>query len=204
MLDPASVPPDAINDSLDEGAQQEANDLVGWVSNMPDEGTELEPDEFIGWTCAAAPPSWPCLHPLPSEIFVIEEDTEPAELEISKELLPYLVMSQTPSVNSESDLVMKYSVNRDDSALYGAVIERTHNVLTREEALAHADKCRLSMIKELHRWRKHQAWERSPLTNSLNLLRSKRVLKWKQIKCEKDIKGRLVAQGFQDKQSRYF
>ena len=38
-------------------------------------------------------------------------------------------------------------------------------------------------------------------TSNTNLLRSKWVLKWKQIKGQKDIKGRLVAQGFQDKQS---
>ena len=179
-----------------------ASDHDEAISNLPDEGVDQDPEQFIGWTCAATPPPWPCISPLPSEIFIIEDDAEPAELEFSCKLFPYLVMPEVPQPSSDSCLVMQYSSSQHaDSALYGAVIERTHNILSREEAIANVEACRTSMIKELNRWHKHNAWERAPLTDSSNLLRSKWVLKWKQINGQKDVKGRLVAQGFQDRQS---
>ena len=57
------------------------------------------------------------------------------------------------------------------------------------------------MIKELNRWHKHKAWKRMPLYQSVNLLKSKWVLKWKNFGGQRDVKGRLVAQGFQDRQN---
>ena len=85
-----------------------------------------------------------------------------------------------------------------------AVIEREHNILTRDEALQHAEECKHSMVEELQRWTKHDAWFRGPKANSVNPLKSRWVLKWKVITKDgvkqKRIKSRLVAQGFLDRQ----
>ena len=85
-----------------------------------------------------------------------------------------------------------------------AVIEREHNILTREEALQHAESCKQSMVEELRRWIKHDAWFRGPKEKSVNTLKSRWVLKWKIISKDgvkqKRIKSRLVAQGFLDRQ----
>lgn len=171
---------------------------------MFEEGFELEPNEMIAWTCAAAPPQAPSTYPLAEEIFIITEDDEPAELEISSRLNAYVVMpTVTNSSLSRDDscLVFTYQQGGDQNCVSQAVIERTHTVLTREEALQNAEQCKQAMIKELNRWHKHGAWRRMPLAQSTNPLKSKWVLKWKQIQGRKDIKGRLVAQGFQDQQS---
>ena len=82
-----------------------------------------------------------------------------------------------------------------------AAIEREHNVLTRIEALNHAEECRQSMTDEIGRWIKHSAWSRAKVQNANNVLKSKWVLKWKaQSDGTKKIKARLVAQGFLDRQ----
>lgn len=81
------------------------------------------------------------------------------------------------------------------------VIQRVNNILTREEALERTDECRTAMIKELQRWSKHKAWRRRSLKGSENLLQSRWVLKWKEMKNVRGIKARLVVQGFLDKQS---
>ncbi|CAJ1446370.1 unnamed protein product [Effrenium voratum] len=82
-----------------------------------------------------------------------------------------------------------------------AAIEREHNVLTREEALVNAEKCRESMVQELQRWIKHKSWCRTAKHGQKNILRSKWVLKWKAVEnADKKIKARLVAQGFLDTQ----
>ena len=70
-----------------------------------------------------------------------------------------------------------------------------------KKPVQNADACKAAMIKELNRWIKHGAWKRMPLSESRNLLKPKSVLKWKMIGGSKDVKGRLVAQGFQDRQS---
>ena len=80
------------------------------------------------------------------------------------------------------------------------VIERTHNVLTREEALMHVEECREAILKELQRWHHHQAWERVPRNSAKNLLTSKWVLKWKDVEGKRVIKARLTVQGFKDRQ----
>jgi len=136
-----------------------------------------------------------------AEVFVIEQDDEPAELEIDEKLSPYLVTRvNLKPLKTNEVVVIQYNTAASQSSST-AVIERTHNVLTRDEAIQNAELCRLAMVKELNRWQKQGAWKRMALKDRHNLLRSKWVLKWKQIYGKKDIKGRLVAQGFQDKQS---
>ena len=85
-----------------------------------------------------------------------------------------------------------------------AVIERVNNILDRQEALNHVEECREAMMLELLRWVKHKAWKRGNKRQATNVLKSKWVLKWKDIgsgdsKARK-IKARLVAQGFLDRQ----
>eukprot|EP00435_Cladocopium_sp_Y103_P028975 s3195_g7.t1 len=91
----------------------------------------------------------------------------------------------------------------DDSTV--AVIERTNNILDRDEALLNVDKCREAMVLELMRWVKHGAWKRGKITDATNVLKSKWVLKWKDVQDgqakSRKIKARLVAQGVLDKQS---
>lgn len=84
------------------------------------------------------------------------------------------------------------------------MIERVNNILTRDEALQHVDECKDAMLLELMRWIKHKAWKRGRREGAGNILKSKWVLKWKDIGLGKDktrkIKARLVAQGFLDQQ----
>ena len=86
-----------------------------------------------------------------------------------------------------------------------SVIERVNNILTRSEALSHVDECRESMILELMRWERHGAWKRGRMDKASNVLKSKWVLKWKDISDgtskSRKIKARLVAQGFLDRQT---
>ena len=168
---------------------------------LPDEGTEQELDVHIGWTCSAEPPTEPCALPLEVQTYVFDDSEldQPAELEISQQLSPYVVSFY--KVNPEHKLVFSYHTLNSSEVSSQAVIERTHNVLTREEALQNLEACRASMLKELGRWHKHGAWVRFPLKDSRNLLRSKWVLKWKDISGKRDVKARLVAQGFLDQQS---
>ena len=166
-----------------------------------EEGHNSDRDAPVAWTCAARAPLSPCLVYHSAEVFVIEQDDEPAELEIDEKLSPYLVTRvNLKPLKTNEVVVIQYNTAASQSSST-AVIERTHNVLTRDEAIQNAELCRLAMVKELNRWQKHGAWKRMALKDSPNLLRSEWVLKWKQINGKKDIKGRLVAQGFQDKQS---
>ena len=172
------------------------------IDLLPDEGENADPDIHVGWTCAASPPIWPCCNHHNEEIFAYADDDQPAELGLDRKVSQYLV---TPSVAlDEAGLdypVFQYHSNPNNVSPNVPVIERTHNVLTRSEALENVEACRAAMLKELNRWVKHNAWRRMPLSNSRNLLKSKWVLKWKNIAGKKGVKGRLVAQGFQDRQS---
>ncbi|CAJ1381643.1 unnamed protein product [Effrenium voratum] len=124
---------------------------------------------------------------------------EPAELELIYGVLVYT----TGSIRK-----LMSQMRRQDTALVlmsndkpFAAIEREHNVLTREEALVNAEKCRESMVQELQRWIKHKSWCRTAKHGQKNILRSKWVLKWKAVEnADKKIKARLVAQGFLDTQ----
>ena len=77
-----------------------------------------------------------------------------------------------------------------------AVIERVNDIRTRDEALRNAERCMEAMMKELLRWHPHDAWTRGSKSSAKNPLTSKWVLKWKDIAGKRDIKARLVAQGF--------
>ena len=197
-------PDTTITDNEPESlANPEVEMITPEETILPNEGVDTQPDETtaLAWMCSAAPPLQPCFHSFPDETFVIASDDEPAELEISPSMCQYLVLPEQEIAKYESYQCWVFQYGSDNAETAGPVIERTHNVLTREEALKHVDQCRESMIKELNRWHKHGAWRRLPLSQSRNLLRSKWVLKWKDISGKKDVKGRLVAQGFQDRQN---
>ena len=168
---------------------------------LPDEGDDQEPDVHIGWICSAEPPVEPCTLPLEIHTYVFDEAEldQPAEFEISPQLAPSVVA--LTSTNPGQKFVLSYHSQNSSEVSSQSMIERTHNVLIREEALQNLDACRASMLKELGRWQKHGAWKRFPLSQSRNLLRSKWVLKWKEIAGKKDVKARLVAQGFMDQQN---
>ena len=179
---------DAVKDDVPAEIPQESPTSESEHELLPDEGTEQEPDAHIGWTCSAEPPAEPCALPLEVHSYVFDnvELDQPAELEISQQLAPYVVIPA--SVNLGSKFVFSYHSQNANAESSQAVIERTHNILTREEALQNLDACRASMLKDLGRWQKHGAWKRFPLSQSHNLLRSKWVLKWKDIAGKKDFK----------------
>ena len=125
-----------LNDSdiavpIDEGPIAD-NDQVEFQS---DEGQDREPTETVGWVCAAYPPLSACQIPLDDNVFIIDEDNEPAELEISTELCPYLTSVSLPSSPDEPHFVVfqYHSENSSVSDNPSVVIERTHNVLTRQQ-----------------------------------------------------------------------
>ena len=141
---------------------------------MFEEGFDVEPDEMIAWTCAAAPPQAPCARPLVEETFIVAEGDEPAELEISPNIHAYVTMpSVTKSLLRDKDAcpVFEYHQDENQSCASKAVIERTHNVLTRDEALQDTEQCKQAMIKEFNHWHKHVAWCCIPLSQSTNLLK---------------------------------
>ena len=131
-------------------------------------------------------------------------DADVPEIEFEPGFTNYLVLPNNAAFKDlaikESRIVFVYEQGKTPFA----VIEREHNILTRDEALANAQGCKESMLEELMRWIKHDAWRRGPRNKAVNILKSKWVLKWKIM--DKDgvkqrrIKSRLVAQGFQDKQ----
>ena len=79
------------------------------------------------------------------------------------------------------------------------VIERINNVLSRDEALRHADECKAAMRDELMRWQHHKAWKRMSRSLARNILPSRWVLKWKEVGGKRIIKARLTVQGFRDR-----
>ena len=111
-----------------------------------------------------------------------------------------MVNSRRVTIPKHSELVHRPDFSGSKAAVF-PVIERSNNVLTREEALSEAGKCKESMVAELCRWDKHKAWLRRERSSCTNPLTSKWVLKWKDIGGERKIKARLVAQGFKDQQS---
>eukprot|EP00435_Cladocopium_sp_Y103_P051132 s594_g15.t1 len=132
-----------------------------------------------------------------------EELTEPPNLLLSSNMLAYVTfpMCQRPKLDSNEWLCLSFAAGADTTA----VIERTNNILDRDEALRNVDLCREAMILELMRWVKHGAWKRGKLSEASNVLKSKWVLKWKDIQDgqskSRKIKARLVAQGFSDRQT---
>ena len=135
---------------------------------------------------------------LPEQAFVLdpnEIDDGLLEFGVTGPFLRYLTM--VPHAN---DVKFNDTVFFDMRRPVLAVIERVNNILTRAEALQNVDRCREAMVLELMRWHKHGAWERGSRAKARNALTSKWVLKWKDIKGTREIKARLVAQGFKDTQ----
>ena len=111
-----------------------------------------------------------------------ELNDEPLMLEFTAEASRYLVHHSSLNL-PDTTLVLSYEQPHE------AVIERTNNVLSRDEALANVELCRKSMVKELFRWNSRKAWQRGPRASAKNALASKWVLKWKMINGIRDIKS---------------
>ena len=129
---------------------------------------------------------------------------EPPEFLFGYSMLQFVTLNANPIKSKfQRDQMLSISYAADTSPI--AVIERTNNILKREEALTHVEECREAMILELMRWVKHKAWRRGKLHEATNVLKSKWVLKWKDISDgtskTRKIKARLVAQGFLDRQA---
>ena len=168
-------------------------------SFMDEDEHTPEPAESLFMRYASSPPPV-SVDTAPETAFVFlhsELEQEPPSLEIAPPLVVYLV-PDSALVRPRDDEVVVYHYNVDGVE---AVIERVNNVLTREEALQHTDACREAMVAELMRWHKHSAWHRGPRSKADNILSSKWVLKWKVMGDQRKIKGRMVAQGFKDRQT---
>ena len=185
---------------LDAEPQPETFDIgtpEGGSQNTEEIATESEVDSEPLVSMYACRPPEVCVDAASEIAFVcLSEEllSSPPELEFANPVRTFLAVDK-PQRSVGKSLVMLV----DGSGQ--AVIERTHNILTRAEALEHVNECRESMVKELTRWHKHQAWKRGPLREAQNALTSKWVLKWKQVDGKKTVKARLVAQGFKDRQS---
>ena len=131
----------------------------------------------------------------PSLVFTTGElKDEALKLEFSQQAAKYLAAFDR-QLESNETLVLNMSGEVE------SVIERANNILTRQEALENVDRCRRAMVKELLRWNGHKAWRRGSKASARNALQSKWVLKWKNIQGERDVKARLVVQGFRDTQT---
>ena len=164
------------------------------ASNAESETEEFESVQSMFAKFAVHPPTV-LVTEAPENVFVFTNDELSAdgpEISFSSAATRYLV---NPGMSVKLEELWVYNAGSDD-----AVIERTHNVLSRQEALAHADECRKSMLKELARWHNHKAWARTARDKCHNILTSKWVLKWKQIEGSKQVKARMVVQGFKDLQ----
>ena len=86
-----------------------------------------------------------------------------------------------------------------------AAIERVHNIITRQEVLQNVPACKESMLEDIGRWMKHKAWKRGLKSEARNILSSRWVLEWKDVKSgsekQRKIKARHLAQGFRDRQT---
>ena len=181
---------DIFTPPMSRGETSEANQ-----SAPEDEEFESAEEMFMYYPCH---PPTVLVDEAHEEAFVFTTD----ELNSSGHEIAFNALSYKFLVNASSwaDLraedLLVYNSETDD-----VVIERTHNILTRQEALANSSSCRSSMLKELARWHTHKAWERIPRSRCTNVLSSKWVLKWKQIEGTKQIKARMVVQGFKDLQT---
>ena len=116
----------------------------------------------------------------------IANDNEPVEMAFHANVARYVPGFEN-KIGDDCELVYKFNSESNEPEV---VIERTHNVLTREEALMHVDECREAILRELQRWHHHKAWERAPRATAKNLLTSKWVLKWKDVDGKRIIKAR--------------
>jgi len=99
--------------------------------------------------------------------------------------------------------VPNWRIGQVAALVFGAspVIVKDLNLLDINEARARADECRAAMIAELQRWIKLGSWKRAPRRPGANILDSRWVLKYKVVNGVKQIKARLTARGYKDKQS---
>ena len=165
------------------------------ASNVSEESTEVNSDVDALFQAFARTPPVVALDAAPESSFVFDVDdiaAEPPQLAFT--CTSVSLLANEISLNAH-EMLNVYAVDPPQ-----AVIERVLNILTREEALQNSDRCRVAMVKELVRWQTHDAWKRVSRREACNALTSKWVLKWKQISGSREIKARLVAQGFKDKQ----
>ena len=117
----------------DEGADEESAEV------MP-EGTE----QLFSRYASRAPQVISDEAPESAFVFdVAELDAEKPSISFNICSARYLSMNRA-RVEHDEMLVFEYGTDE-------AVIERTHNILSRQEALANAEHCRSSMLKELAR-----------------------------------------------------
>ena len=79
-----------------------------------------------------------------------------------------------------------------------AVIEKTHDALTKKEVKQHWSLVRQALRKELQSFIDLKTIEMSKQTDIPNLLSSRWVLRWKEIDGKRSIKARLVIRGYED------
>ena len=159
------------DNELEPYLEQEAEDV------FVDEGHKSDHGTTVAWTCAARAPTAPCLAHHSSEVFVLEQDDQPAKPEIDENRSPYLLTRlDLKFLKPDESVVLQYKTNAASMPSLTAVIERTRNLLTCDEAIHNAHLCRFAMVKELSGWQKHNAGKRMLLKDSNNLLRSKWVL----------------------------
>eukprot|EP00439_Symbiodinium_sp_Y106_P057262 s2270_g8.t1 len=88
-----------------------------------------------------------------------------------------------------------------------AVIDRSDDLLTKEEQVEHADAVLQAITNELQTWKGFNCFERRARSQSPCVIDAKWVLKWKWIKGERCIRARLCLRGFRetgaDDQSNY-
>ena len=169
-------------------------DAVTESSEQRTDGTQSEDDaeDAADLFAFASKPPEVCVDAAaePSLVFDTKElKEEPLKLEFSQQASQYLATFDKQLASNET-LVLNMTGEVE------AVIERANNILTRQEALENVDRCRRAMVKELLRWNGHNAWRRGSKASARNALQSKWVLKWKNIQGERDVKARLVVQGF--------
>ena len=167
------------------------------TTNSTEHDSHDDVDDDIFAFATSHPPNV-CVSHASESAFVFEEESldEPPQLGVTPEFAKYLTMLNSCDAYASFNTA---HCDRKQSVL--AVIERVNNIITRAEALENVERCRKAMVLELMRWHKHGAWERGARAGAQNVLSSKWVLKWKDIKGSREVKARLVAQGFKDTQA---
>ena len=187
------VGPEVFDISTPDGNTEASDRHAESMSEPADRAQSSDEDPFA---FAGRPPEV-CVDAASESVFVFstrEIAEEPPKLEFSREAVQY-VAKFDKRLDYNETLVLNVTGAVD------AVIERTNNILSRQEALENVARCRRAMVQELLRWNGHKAWKRGPKSTARNALQSRWVLKWKNIKGERDVKARLVVQGFRDAQS---
>ena len=171
----AATSEDDAHTEVDAASVPDVHETFSWYANKPPDTTN-----------DAAPE--------PAFVFTKQElADEPPQIAFDHISAKYLAMFAS---NLDPNHTIVYYLEEP----VRAVIERVNNILSRDEALRNVERCRAAMLKELLRWHNHKAWVRGSRKEARNALTSKWVLKWKPIEGQREIKARLVAQGFKDTQ----